>query len=1275
MTIAPTSNADLARADRRSVGTARGAMTDALTAGRQRATGSAGAPARGGALLALQREAGNAAVSALLAARLRHPGDEAIVEIDGALVELRRDEPDVERVERGLKQAKATGIPVDLEGSKPPASALAVTMTGFGPSAVAAKKPVPPPKPVPPVSPLGKAAAAKPKIAGPAGGRAVPAPPMTGTAPAAAVVPPRLTPDKLLRPPVPPPGVKPAQDPAFSHVKGNVKGFAAAKRAHPPAASKAKEAQDAAVAPSDDLAGQAKAAKADTMDAQQPGTFDKKAFIAAVKTAIEAKSPKTLKEADDYAESGKAGEVKGEVRGLVTQGKEGSAHDIEAATEAPPDSSKAVAKPVTPLAQESPGQAAPIPAVGAVPKPAPPEQVNLEAGKHGVDQEMTDANVTDEQLARSGEPEFQGALADKKTAAAHADTAPAEYRAQEQATIADGKAQASAATAAGVQGMQGTKVAALARLVAEKGKAKSKDEQKRAEVTTKIQSIFTATETDVKKILDGIDPKVEAEFEQGEAKAKASFESYVAAKMSAYKKDRYGGWLGGLRWAKDKLFGMPDKVNEFYEAGRELYLKQMDGVISRVADIVGGDLTAAKQRIAKGRSEIATYVKSLPKDLQKVGSEAADEIGERFNQLESEVKDKENQVVETLATKYVEARKGLDERIEALQAENKGLVDKAIGAIKAVINTIRELASMLANVLARAASVIGDIIGDPVGFLGNLIRGIKGGIDAFFSNIATHLKKGLMGWLFGQLGDAGIELPDTFDLKGIVKLLASIFGLTWANIRNRIVMQIGEKAMAAVEKGVEIFQVIKDQGVAGLWDKLVEKIGDVKAMIMEQLEDFVITRIITAGITWLISLLNPAAAFIKACKLIYDVVMFFVNNAARIAQFVNTVIDGIVDIAKGNVSTVVGKVENALGQMVPILIGFIASVLGIGGIGEKIRSIIQAIQKPVNKALDFLIKTGLKLAGPIIRGIKGISTKVKAKVAAGKAWVKGKVERGKEALRGIWKRISGSFELGSGRHALIVEAGPEPKLIVRSSPVKATTAMTREVARAESSSDKERIQAAKQLLAKCEAIELRLSSAKRDPELQAWVMAQHGQVLGEMRAYGEKYGRRLVPGEELREGVIRPYNLQPKGGGTAFEREHVIPAVLFAAWLGLERSTPFIDAQYKTMTTLLWSGAAATVKTSNETARWTAMKRKRRDWLASPAVTEQLKRRGRKPDAPVGSSSPVFGSLSSLRDDCVTDAIQAAAAAGSKVTSAQIFAAATAQGAELSRIIDAVLRK
>ncbi len=981
----------------RAVRTATAPVESALDEGRRRVGPRA--------LLALQRSAGNEAVTALMAAKLKSPGEQAVTEIDAAIKEVRRDEPALDTVEKGLKQAKAAGVPVDLEGPKPPASALAVTRTGFGPGQVAGKKPVPPPKPVPAKSPLGKAGAARPMVASPGkAAGAAPAPKLGGGG-AVPAAPAPLSADKLLQPPVAPTSVRPEEDPAFQQVTGNVKGFAQAKKAHPTAASKAKEAQDAALPPAEDVAGQAKAAKTDTMEAQQPGSFDKLAFIAAVKSAIEAKSPKTLKEADDYQESGKAGEVKGEVQGMVSQGKEGQAKDIEAATDAPPDTSKAVEKPVTPMAQEQPGQPVPIPASGAVPKPAPAEQTNLEAGKHQANQELADADVNEQQLAKSNEPEFQQALADKQAAATHADAAPAEFRQQEKEVITQGKAQAATETTAGVAGMQGAKAGALAKLVADKGKTKSKDEQRRAEVTTKVQTIFAATEVDVKKILDGIDPKVEAEFGKGEADARAAFEAYVAAKMSAYKKDRYGGWLGGLRWAKDKLLGMPDKVNEFYEAGRELYLQKMDGVISRVADIVGNDLTAAKQRIAQGRTEIASYVKSLPQDLQKVGSEASQEIADKFEQLESDVTDKQNAVVETLATKYVESRKGLDERIEALQAENKGLVDKAIGAIKAVINTIRELASMLKNVLAKAASAIGDIIADPVGFLGNLISGIKGGINKFFANIGTHLKKGLMGWLFGQLGEAGIEIPDSFDVKGVLKLLASIFGLTWANIRNRLVKQIGEKAMAAIEKGVEVFQIIATQGVAGLWQMLVEKIGEIKDKILEEIQEFVLTKIITAGITWLISLLNPAAAFIKACKLIYDVVMFFVNNAARIIQFVNTVIDGIVDIAKGNVGAVVDKIESALGQMVPILIGFIASVLGIGGIGQKIRSVITAIQKPVTKAIDGVIKQGLKLAGPIIRGLKGIGGKVKAGAKKLKDKALAKIRGGDNSPEGKQKRL------------------------------------------------------------------------------------------------------------------------------------------------------------------------------------------------------------------------------------------------------------------------------
>ena len=181
---------------------------------------------------------------------------------------------------------------------------------------------------------------------------------------------------------------------------------------------------------------------------------------------------------------------------------------------------------------------------------------------------------------------------------------------------------------------------------------------------------------------------------------------------------------------------------------------------------------------------------------------------------------------------------------------------------------------------------------------------------------------------------------------------------------------------------------------------LLEKLGDIKEMILDQVKDFVQDRIITAGITWLIGLLNPAAAFIKACKLIYDVVMFFVNNASRIAKFVDTILDSVADIVRGNIGGVVDKIDDVLGQMVPIIIGFLASVIGLGGIGaEDPRDRPEAPEagQPGPRLRDQDRPQARRPDHPRHRRVSG--KKVKAKVAAGKAWVKGKVEAGKQWIK------------------------------------------------------------------------------------------------------------------------------------------------------------------------------------------------------------------------------------------------------------------------------------
>jgi hypothetical protein len=793
-------------------------------------------------------------------------------------------------------------------------------------------------------------------------------------------------------------GHDPHQDPSFQAMKGRAGAAAGHEKAHQPSAHAAAAAQGAAAGPANEVASQAAGAQVDTMGAQQPGAFDKAAFVAAVKKAVDAASPQNLEEANDFKDSGKAKQVKGQVSGLVKGGKEGAQQAIKGATDAAPDRSKATPKDVTPMPPQQPGPAPPdVSAASAMPSARPAEETDLSSGPKEVDAQMADAGVTDEQLQKSNEPDFTGALKARDEAKAHSDTAPAGYRREEEQVLGKSQEEAAGVAATGMAGMRQSKIAALAKAMGHQGAAKSADEGKRAKVAADIEAIYEKTKTDVNTILTDLDGKVDTAFTQGEEAARKQFETFVGEKMDAYKDDRYSGWRGKLRWAKDKLFGMPSAVNAFYDQGKAGYLKAMDVVIGNVADLVGAELTAARQRIAKGRADVHTYVEQLPRDLHQVGQDAEGKLDSQFDQLSSDVDNKSDAMVDALAQKYVAAQQSLDSRIEELKAANRGLVDKALDAVVGVVKTILKLKDMLLSVLAKAASVIGDIIADPIGFLGNLVDGVKSGVVKFKDNIAKHLEKGLMDWLFGALGEAGITLPEKLDLAGIFDLVMQVLGLTYANIRARVAKLVGEENVARMEQTVDVFKSLAAKGLAGLWEWIKDKLGNFEDMVLGAIKDFVIERVVKAGITWIISLLNPASAFIKACKAIYDIVMWIVERGAQIMEFVNSILDSVGAIAKGNLGAVASKVEDSLAKALPVAISFLASLLGLGGISEKIKGIIDTVRAPINKAVDFVVGGAVKTFKKMFGGAMGWA---KGKVAAGKAWVKGKVEAGKAFVKG-----------------------------------------------------------------------------------------------------------------------------------------------------------------------------------------------------------------------------------------------------------------------------------
>jgi hypothetical protein len=779
--------------------------------------------------------------------------------------------------------------------------------------------------------------------------------------------------------PVRPTGLAPGSDPRFLAVTSKVASQGKALRQHPPPRAEVEKVKNAAMPPAGDKEAQAKEAQAATMAGAKPGGFDKAGFIAAVKAAIAAQAPKSLEEAEEFGSSGKAEAVKGQVAGKVTDGKAASAKDIAEKTAAAPDQSKAVDKPVTPLAPEKQPASPNVDTAAGMPAPAPAEQTDLSGGKRDTDAAMADADVSEHQLASSNEPAFVGAVEAKKAGEEHSTSAPAAFRESEAAQLGSAKQTAQGAGASGLGGMLAAKKGALGKVGAAKGSAKSKDEAERAKVASGVKAIFDATKKDVDAILGSLDRTVSKEFTDGEKTVRDAFTADVKKRMAEYKKRRYSGFGGDLLWAKDKIFNLPKEADQEYVVARVKYESGMAALIGRIADTIGERLTAAKDRIAKGRSEIKAYVDSKPKNLQKVAQEAASQFAAQFDQLESDVDSKKDSLVQDLSAKYVESRTAVDAEITAMQEDNKGLWDKAKDAVGGAIKTVLQLKDMLLGVLARAANAVGKIIKDPIGFLGNFVNAVKGGIVQFGQKIAEHLKKGLQGWLLGALAEGGIELPEKFDLKGIVQLLMSIFGLTLEHIKARIVAKIGAPAMEKVMHGFTVIKILVAEGVGGLWKWVKEKVEDVKEMIMTQIQQMVSVEIIKAGIVWLISLLNPASAFVKACKMIYDVIMFFVEKAAQIKAFVDSVLDSVESIAAGGVGAVADHIEKTLARMLPVLIGFLASLLGLGGISGKIKKLLETLQKPINAVVDWVVTNAIKYGKKFLGFAKKVGGKLKAK--------------------------------------------------------------------------------------------------------------------------------------------------------------------------------------------------------------------------------------------------------------------------------------------------------
>ena len=343
-----------------------------------------------------------------------------------------------------------------------------------------------------------------------------------------------------------------------------------------------------------------------------------------------------------------------------------------------------------------------------------------------------------------------------------------------------------------------------------------------------------------------------------------------------------------------------------------------------------------------------------------------------------------------LIDKAVEgAKKGLKKLGEALKAAVNALVDGLNKAIQAVLN-VAKVAIQTALTVA-AAVVTGDwerafrallegalkiagiapatfykfigksmdtikaIIDNPGAFIGNLIKAVSKGFTQFKENFVAHLMSGLVAWLTGAMGDAGLKLPKKWDAAGIFDLVMQIIGLSKDKLLARVEKKIGKQNMKRIKFVWGFIEAAIKGGLSGLWDHIASMVGNLWDMALDAIKSFLMKKIITAAVTKIASMFNPVGAIVQALLTAWNVYNFIKEQAAKIMALIKAIVDSLAAIVAGQIGAAANWVEKVLAKAIPIAISFLANLLGLGGIAKKVKEVIGGFQKKVDGALDKLI--------------------------------------------------------------------------------------------------------------------------------------------------------------------------------------------------------------------------------------------------------------------------------------------------------------------------------
>ncbi|MCQ0091218.1 DUF4157 domain-containing protein [Roseovarius sp. M141] len=540
------------------------------------------------------------------------------------------------------------------------------------------------------------------------------------------------------------------------------------------------------------------------------------------------------------------------------------------------------------------------------------------------------------------------------------------------------------------------------------------DDQQRAEVGTRRQEVQDARQTavdaqaqhvsDVEAEADtqrGIaqteidtqvstaESQVTADFDQAETDAEAEVTSgETEAENERNRQEReaenLSWWERAANWVADQFDKLTKFINDVFDAVR-----------SAVSAIIDAVKEAALALIDLAASAIIAAIEALGEALKAAVNAL---LAEHFPAIAAALNDAIDSAVQVATDAVNAVAEGLKAAVSALLDALAAGLDAILAVYQAAVNAALAIAraaltgdwgalaklilepvlmalgiqpAAFYEVIARAVEALDIIIDDPIGFLSNLVEAFVGGVRKFGGNFLEHLKRGIIGWLTGALG-GDIQIPEKFDLMGVLDLARQILGLTVDMIRRVAVRVLGEEAVERIEFVMGYMVELITGGFSALWERIMADLSSLKDMVLDAIKSFLVERVIMAAISWLAGLFSPVGALVKLVMTIWNFIMFLKDQLARIFQVVQTIVNTMWEIATGVLEPAMLGVESVLSRLLPIAIDLLARLLGLGNVAGKVQEIINNVRQSIEDAIVNLINRVLSaLTGGRVGGTAG----------------------------------------------------------------------------------------------------------------------------------------------------------------------------------------------------------------------------------------------------------------------------------------------------------------